>query len=227
MDDLNDINGFHVKPEDAFHALDTAKSGPGRGRQRRRRHRHDLQRIQRRNREPRLACSMPNTAATPSACLVQCNYGRRSQLRIAGVPVGREIPEHTVRNKDVGSIIVVVATDAPLIPDPIEAGSRRVSLGLGRGGSLRRRRLRRYFYRLLNREPRGRRIKGLRHLTMLPNERLNTIFLATVQATEEAMVNAMVAAEDDEGHQRSRGHRPAPRSPARGTEEIQPAGEVG
>src|ERR1700756_2800954 len=67
--------------------------------------------------------------------LVQCNYGLRSQLRIAGVPVGREIPDHTVRDEDVGSIIAVVATDAPLIPTQLKRVARRVSLGLGRVGS--------------------------------------------------------------------------------------------
>src|SRR5207302_10713407 len=67
--------------------------------------------------------------------LVQCNYGRRSQLRIAGVPVGQEIPEHTVWNDDVGSIIVVVSTDAPVIPTQLKRLAKRVSLGLGRDGS--------------------------------------------------------------------------------------------
>ncbi len=67
--------------------------------------------------------------------LVQCNYGVREQLRIAGVPVGREIPEHTVWKDDVGSIIIVIATDAPLIPTQLKRIARRASLGLGRDGS--------------------------------------------------------------------------------------------
>ena len=67
--------------------------------------------------------------------LVQCNYGSREQFRIAGVNVGREIPEHTVWQKDVGSIIVVVATDAPLIPTQLKRIAKKVSLGLGRDGS--------------------------------------------------------------------------------------------
>ncbi|MGA9352379.1 MAG: P1 family peptidase, partial [Terriglobales bacterium] len=133
-DDLNDMNGFHVKPEDAFHALDTAHAGPveegnvggGTG----------------------MICNeFKGGIGTASrvvdtafgkytvGVLVQCNYGSRSQLRIAGVPVGREIPDHTFRTGDVGSIIVVVATDAPLIPTQLKRLARRVPLGLGRDGS--------------------------------------------------------------------------------------------
>ena len=67
--------------------------------------------------------------------LVQCNYGQRDQLRIAGVPVGREIPGQPVWDDDVGSIIVVVATDAPLIPTQLKRLAKRVSLGLARDGS--------------------------------------------------------------------------------------------
>ena len=132
--DLNDANGFHVKPEHVFHALDTAKGGPveegsvggGTG----------------------MICNEFKGGIGTSSrvldakyggytvgVLVQCNYGARSQLRIAGVPVGREIGEHTVRDDDIGSIIVVVATDAPLIPTQLKRVARRVSLGLARDGS--------------------------------------------------------------------------------------------
>src|SRR5271169_1075382 len=131
---LNDVNGFHVKPEDAFHALDTAQSGPvaegnvggGTG----------------------MICNeFKGGIGTASrvlgakyggytvGVLVQCNYGQRDQLRIAGVPVGREIPAKKVWDDDVGSIIVVVATDAPLIPTQLKRLAKRVSLGLGRDGS--------------------------------------------------------------------------------------------
>ncbi len=132
---LNDINGFHVQPEDALHALDTAHSGPvdegnvggGTG----------------------MICNeFKGGIGTASrvldakdggytvGVLVQCNYGRRDQLRIAGVPVGKEIPEHPAyeesassgMNEDVGSIIVVVATDAPLIPHATETrGPQRLA----------------------------------------------------------------------------------------------------
>jgi D-aminopeptidase len=197
-DDLNDMNGFHVKPEDAFHALDSAKSGPveegsvggGTG----------------------MICNEFKGGIGTSSrvldakyggytvgVLVQCNYGLRSQLRIAGVPVGREIGDHTVRNDELGSIIVVVATDAPLIPNQLKRVARRVSLGLGRDGSFASDGSGDIFIAFSTANPGAAGSKGLRQLTMLPNQRLNPIFLATVQATEEAIVNAMVAARTMKG----------------------------
>jgi D-aminopeptidase len=196
--DLNDVNGFHVKAEDAFHALDTAKTGPveegsvggGTG----------------------MICNEfkggigtssrvldPKYGGYTVGVLVQCNYGMRSQLRIAGVPVGREIVEHTVRNDDVGSIIVVVATDAPLIPTQLKRVARRVSLGLGRDGSFSGDGSGDIFIAFSTANSGANRIKGVRQLEMLPNQQLNPIFLATVQATEEAIVNAMVAAKTMKG----------------------------
>lgn len=196
--DLNDANGFHVKPEHVFHALDTAQSGPveegsvggGTG----------------------MICNeFKGGIGTASrvlnakyggytvGVLVQCNYGLRSQLRIAGVPVGREIGEHTVRNDDVGSIIVVVATDAPLIPTQLKRVARRVSLGLGRDGSFSGDGSGDIFLAFSTANPGAAGSKDARQITMLPNQRMNPIFLATVQATEEAVVNAMVAAKTMKG----------------------------
>jgi D-aminopeptidase len=129
------------------------------------------------------------------AVLVQCNYGLRSQLRIAGVPVGREISEHEVRDNDVGSIIVVVATDAPLIPTQLKRVAKRVSLGLARDGSFSGDGSGDIFIAFSTANPEAARSKGLRQLSMLPNDQLNPVFLATVQTTEEAVINAMVAAE--------------------------------
>jgi L-aminopeptidase/D-esterase-like protein len=193
-DDLNDMNGFHVKPEHAFHALDTAHSGPveegnvggGTG----------------------MICNEFKGGIGTSSrvldasyggytvgVLVQCNYGWRSQLRIAGVPVGKEIPEHKIRDNDVGSIIVVVATDAPLIPTQLKRVARRVSLGLGRDGSYSGDGSGDIFIAFSTANPGAANPKGVHDLKMLPNERLNPIFLATVQATEEAVINAMIAAE--------------------------------
>ncbi len=197
-DELNDMNGFHVKPEHAFHALDTAHGGPveegnvggGTG----------------------MICNeFKGGIGTASrvldakyggytvGVLVQCNYGWRSQLRIAGVPVGREIQEHTVRDNDVGSIIVVVATDAPLIPTQLKRVVRRVSLGLGRDGSFSGDGSGDIFIAFSTANPGAASSKGIRQLTMLPNESLNPLFLATVQATEESVINAMVAAETMKG----------------------------
>jgi D-aminopeptidase len=126
---------------------------------------------------------------------VQCNYGDREQLRIAGVPVGREIPEHTVWKDDVGSIIIVVATDAPLIPTQLKRIARKASLGLGRDGSYSGDGSGDIFIAFSTANAGAGNPKGVHDLKMLPNEQLNPLFLATVQATEEAVINAMIAAE--------------------------------
>jgi D-aminopeptidase len=195
---LNDVNGFHVKPEHVVHALESARSGPveegsvggGTG----------------------MVCNEFKGGIGTSSrvlrekqggytigVLVQCNYGDRSQLRIAGVPVGREISENKVKGDDVGSIIVVVATDAPLIPPQLKRVARRVSLGLGRDGSYSGDGSGDIFIAFSTANPGAAENKGLRQLTMLPNDSLNPIFLATVQATEEAVINAMVAADTMKG----------------------------
>lgn len=192
--DLNDANGFHVKPEHAIHAIESAHGdaveegnvGGGTG----------------------MICNEFKGGIGTSSrvldakfggytvgVLVQCNYGWRNQLRIAGVPVGREITDHTVRNDDVGSIIVVVATDAPLIPTQLKRVARRVALGLGRNGSFSGDGSGDIFIAFSTANPGAGLTKGVRELKMLPNEQLNPVFLATVQATEEAVINAMVAAE--------------------------------
>ena len=200
---LNDINGFHVRPEDAFHALDSAHTGAveegsvggGTG----------------------MICNEFKGGIGTSSrvldaksggytvgVLVQCNYGAREELRIAGVNVGREIPEHTVWKDDVGSIIVVVATDAPLIPTQLKRVARKISLGLGRDGSYSGDGSGDIFLAFSTANPAPDKQSaaanhGLRTLTMMPNDSLDPIFLATVQATEEAVVNAMVAADTMKG----------------------------
>jgi D-aminopeptidase len=191
---LNDINGFHVKPEHAFHALDSAHAGPveegnvggGTG----------------------MVCNeFKGGIGTASrvldakqggytvGVLVQCNYGRRDQLRIAGVPVGKEIPEHPAYGEDVGSIIIVIATDAPLIPTQLKRMARRAALGLGRDGSYSGDGSGDIFVAFSTANPGAASPKGVRDLKMLPNDSLDPLFLATVQSTEEAIVNAMIAAE--------------------------------
>jgi len=195
---LNDINGFHVRPEDAFSALESAHTGPvaegnvggGTG----------------------MICNeFKGGIGTASrvldakyggytvGVLVQCNYGQRDQLRIAGVPVGREIPGTKVWDDDVGSIIVVVATDAPLIPTQLKRVARRVTLGLGRNGSYSGDGSGDIFIAFSTANPGAAAAHGVRQLNMLPNDQINPIFLATVQATEEAVINALVAAETMRG----------------------------
>ena len=127
--------------------------------------------------------------------LVQCNYGDRDQLRIAGINVGREIPLDATRSKDIGSIIIVVATDAPLIPTQLKRIAKKVSLGLGRDGSYSGDGSGDIFITFSTANPGAVGGKGLHQITMLPNDSLDPIFLATVQATEEAVINAMIAAD--------------------------------
>ncbi len=198
---LNDINGFHVKEKHVFDALNGAKSGPvaegnvggGTG----------------------MVCyGFKGGIGTASrkldeksggysvGVLVQANFGRRNQLRIAGVPVGTEITENAPVSKetgamidDVGSIIIVVATDAPLLAHQLKRLARRASLGVARTGSSSGNGSGDIFIAFSSANPEGWKQSGIVQLTMLPNERMNPLFEATVQATEEAIINALVAAE--------------------------------
>ena len=140
--------------------------------------------------------------------LVQCNYGGRRGLRIAGVPVGREIsdlmPEYNRAIDadlagDLSSIIVVVATDAPLLPHQLKRLARRVPLGIGRMGGIGGNGSGDIFiaFSTANEEAWNRRQPTTAE--MLPNDRLSPFFQATAEATEEAIVNAMVAGETMEG----------------------------
>jgi D-aminopeptidase len=195
---LNDINGFHVKAEDAFHALDSAQGGP----------------VQEGNvgGGTGMICNefkggIGTSSRMLSAkdggytvgVLVQCNYGEREQLRVAGIPVGREISGPKIWEQDTGSIIVVVATDAPLIPTQLKRLARRVALGVGRDGSYSGDGSGDLFIAFSTANPRAIDQKKKRQITMLPNGELDPLFLGTVQATEEAIVNAMIAAEDMKG----------------------------
>jgi D-aminopeptidase len=197
---LNDINGFHVKPEHAFHAIDSAASGP----------------VQEGNvgGGTGMICNEFKGGIGTSSrkldeksggytvgVLVQCNYGVRPNLRIAGVPVGREIPEDPVyasasfSEQDRGSIIVIVATDAPLISHQLKRLARRVSLGLGRNGSISGNGSGDIFIAFSTANPGAAAADHVVELKMWPNDKIEPLFAATVQATEEAVINAMVAAE--------------------------------
>src|SRR3989454_263694 len=142
--------------------------------------------------------------------LVEHNYGARPQLRIAGVPVGREIPDllpchepcgspRSARDArlaaDVGSIIIVVATDAPLLPHQLKRVAKRAALGVGKMGGVGGNSSGDIFIAFSTANPRAAADTGLAGLAMLPNERITPLFEATVQATEEAIINALLAAE--------------------------------
>jgi len=133
--------------------------------------------------------------------LVQANYGTRDNLTIAGVPVGREIAgaerirgNQPAADRD-GSIIVIVATDAPLLPHQLERVARRVPMGIARLGGVASNGSGDIFLAFSTANPGAAAASGITPLTWLPNGDLSPFFQATVEATEEAIVNALVAAE--------------------------------
>jgi D-aminopeptidase len=221
---LNDINGFHVRPEHVISALDGARAGVvpqegnvgggtgmvchgfkgGIGTASRR-------------------AEIKGTTYTVGV-LVQCNYGARRDLRVAGVPVGEEIPDLTsciasrdttiaggrqrcadigatggaaaaLPDEDQGSIIVVVATDAPLLPHQLKRLVTRVSLGIGRMGGVGGNSSGDIFIAFSTANPNVGMSGNVERVQILPNPDINALFWATVQATEESILNALLAAE--------------------------------
>jgi L-aminopeptidase/D-esterase-like protein len=228
---LNDIDGFHVKPEHVFQALDQATGGRvaegnvggGTG----------MVCHQFKGGIGTASRRLPKEAGGYTVgVLVQCNYGRRSRLSVLGVPVGREIrdlmpcatlpqspkaeerfPACAGERADAtvgrdgdgsGSIIIVVGTDAPLLPNQLERVARRAGLGVGRMGGLGEDSSGDIFLAFSTANPGAAVDTGTVRLTMLPNDRINPVFEAVVGATEEAIVNALVAAETMTG---ADGHR--------------------
>jgi D-aminopeptidase len=199
---LNDINGFHVKADHAFQALDAATSGPvaeggvggGTGMMT-----HDFK-----GGIGTASRQVGESAAQYTVgVLVQSNYGIRDTLTIAGVPVGQEItdlmPTEGAPEEDTGSIIVIVATDAPLLPHQLKRIARRVPLGLGRVGSYAGNGSGDIFIAFSTANPGAAARLGDKQAKFLPNDSLSPLFLATVEATEEAIVNALVAGRDMTG----------------------------
>jgi L-aminopeptidase/D-esterase-like protein len=213
--DLNDIYGFHVRKEHAFAAFAGARAGPvaegnvggGTGMQ----------------------ClgfkggiGTASRRLSPSAggftvgVLVQCNFGLRRQLRIAGVPVGQEVsepkpcydtkaqlgPEHprmrcpqgSDREREQGSIIAIIATDAPLLPHQLRRVARRAALGIGRMGGTAGAGSGDLFLAFSTVKTGTSDSRGVSSVSMLQDDRIDPVYEATVQATEEAIINAMLAA---------------------------------
>jgi L-aminopeptidase/D-esterase-like protein len=136
--------------------------------------------------------------------LVQANCGRRQQLTIAGVPVGKEIVENAPFSKEQGSIIIVVATDAPLLPHQLKRLARRASLGLARTGSVSGNGSGDLFLAFSTANPGAADpAEPARTVQTVPNDRMDPLFTATVQATEEAILNALV---DNQGMTGRDGH---------------------
>jgi D-aminopeptidase len=205
---LNDIYGFHVKESNAYEALDSAKPGfvkegnvgGGTG----------------------MRClGFKGGTGTASrivkikdstytvGVLVQANFGAKNNLTIAGVPVGKELkdtlnyelkaPPVSYRQEGDGSIIVVVATDAPLLPHQLKRIAARVPIGIGKVGGRGENGSGDIFIAFSTANPSAFQRENFTKVDMLPNDLINPLFEATVQAVEEAIINAMVAAETTEG----------------------------
>ena len=205
---LNDMNGFFVKPEHVMKALNNAASGAieegnvggGTG---------------------MLCYEFKGGSGTSSRKLpekfggwtvgafAQTNFGVRYQLTIAGVPVGAHLKEHPVwtdgenpYKQDSGSLIIILATDAPLLPHQLKRIAKRASLGMARTGSLGGNGSGDIFFAFstANSNVAIGKEKGIAELRALDNDNINPLFAASVFATEEAIINSMVAAEDMTGH---------------------------
>jgi D-aminopeptidase len=201
---LNDINGFHVRQEDVFAALNHASTGPvtegnvggGTG---------------------MICYEFKGGIGTASrkldgerggytvGVLVQANHGARHNLMVAGVPAGREIadPQPVFHSDDRGpggtSIIVVVATDAPLLPHQLKRLARRVPLGIARVGGMGANGSGDIFIAFSTANSGAAQRAEIANVEMLPNDQMTSLFEATVHATEEAIVNALVVAETMSG----------------------------
>lgn len=138
--------------------------------------------------------------------LVQANYGWRDILMIAGVPVGRELPVEQAADRwmptddEMGSIIVVIATDAPLLPHQLERVATRAGLGIARVGGMASNGSGDIFVAFSTANARELRTGNDLSVRILGNENITPVFQGAVLATEEAIVNALVAAETMSGH---------------------------
>src|SRR5437016_2223730 len=193
---LNDINGFHVKPEDVWHALDTAHGGP-------------LQEVSVGGGTGMICYEFKGGNGTASrkiemkdetgalrsfivGVFLQANFGRRPQLVIAGVPIGKEIPGEVYKEES-GSCIAVVATDATLLPNQLKRLACRVSLGHAGTGAISGNGSGDLFIAFSTANAGAANPESLTHsVQTIPNDRLDPIFAAVVEATDEAVVNALV-----------------------------------
>jgi len=202
---LNDINGFHVRPEHAAAAIEAAESGP----------------VAEGNVGGGTAmncfefkCGTGTSSRVTEAAgerytvgvLVQANFGRRDELIVAGVPVGEHIREDMVfsavlpDNMEAGSIIIVVGTDAPLLPHQLKRLTRRAALGLSRTGSTAGNGSGDIFIAFSTANENANQASAGVSIDTLPNEEVGALFTATIQATEEAITNALIAGRDMTGN---------------------------
>lgn len=213
--DLSDIYGFHIKKEHVFAALSAARPGPvpegnvggGTG-------------MQCLGFKGGIGTASRRLAASRGSftigVLVQCNFGMRRQLRIAGVPVGQEItepkpcydtraelgaeraamrcPQGRDKDREQGSIIAIIATDAPLLPHQLRRVARRAALGVGRMGGTAGAGSGDLFLAFSTAKTGPRDTVGVILAPMLEDDTIDPVYEATVQATEEAIINALLAA---------------------------------
>ena len=203
--ELNDINGFHVTAEHALAALDTARSGPV-----------DLGSVgggtgmlcydfKGGNGSASRVVSIAGQRYTLGAFL-QTNFGAREQLTVLGVPVGRHITRDKLRYKDEGSVIAIVATDAPLLAHQLKRIARRVPMGLARTGTVGNNSSGDIFlaFSIANENAFAANGGKARNMAFLPNASLDPLFAATVEAVEEAVIDSMLVNETMVGRD---GHR--------------------
>lgn len=198
---LNDINGFHVKKEHVFEALDQSKGGKiaegnvggGTG--------MALYSFKGGSGTASRVFTIDSVQYTLGV-FVQANFGRRDELTVAGVPVGKEIQDlqpivNREKRKD-GSIIAIVGTDAPLLPNQLKLIAKRVTHGIARTGTFSHHGSGEIFFAFSTATPIYNE-DNTETWKVLPKWQLDPVFEATVKATEEAIINALVAAEDMEG----------------------------
>ena len=196
---LNDIDGHHVTEKRcASRRLDAGGTGAGGRGQCRRRHRHDLTHEFKGGIGTASRVLSEENGGYTIGALVQTNYGIRRTMRIAGVPIGEEIADllpGKPQTEERGSIIVVIATDAPLLPHQLRRLAQRASLGLGRMGSYASNGSGDIFIAFSTANEGASYRHENQSADYMPNDLLGPVFLAAVEATEESIVNALVAAE--------------------------------
>ncbi|WP_246008627.1 DmpA family aminopeptidase [Chryseobacterium lactis] len=205
---LNDIYGFQIQEKNVYEALNTAKSGK-------------LQEGNVGGGTGMMCLGFKGGTGTSSrivkigddeytvGALVQTNFGRKESLTISGVPIGKELddtigselklPSQSYRKEGDGSIIVVIATDAPLLPHQLKRIASRVPLGIGKVGGYGMNSSGDIFIAFSTANPEAFQRKDLSTVKSLPNDSMDPLFEATVQAVEESIINAMIAAETMEG----------------------------
>ena len=205
---LNDIYGFHVQEKHVYEAIENAKSGPvaegniggGTG---------------------MLTLGFKGGIGTSSrkvkinnktytlGAIVQSNFGSKRNLTISGVPIGKELkdtlnlvfnaPPANKRQEGDGSIIVIVATDAPLFPHQLKRIAHRIPLGIGAVGGRGSNGSGDIFLAFSTANPKAFNRKNSGSVKTFPNDKISPLFEATVQVVEESIINAMIAAETMEG----------------------------